>query len=207
MYRGYVSTAQAATATETRTSSTVELRGDVLEVLQALLAEGRSNEVVALFTKLVSRNNELEQRLAKLLSGGRKNEGVSSAQLKLFLESLENLSDEAAGGPEAKAADQKLRDSSGVDEKEEKQTKPPKQPSLRKPAPPHLRRIENLIPVPAEERRCPKCGKERECIGHEVTEVIELIPVSRQVVIRTACFPTVATISGQRPPTSCMIQP
>jgi len=51
--QGYVSTAQAATATETRTSSTVELRGDVLEVLQALLAEGRSNEVVALVTKLV----------------------------------------------------------------------------------------------------------------------------------------------------------
>jgi cytochrome oxidase assembly protein ShyY1 len=70
VYRGYVSTAQAATATETRTSSTVELRGDVLEVLQALLAEGRSNEVVALVTKLVSRNSELEKRLAQVLSGG-----------------------------------------------------------------------------------------------------------------------------------------
>jgi hypothetical protein len=52
------------------TSSTVELRGDVLEVLQALLAEGRSNEVVALVTKLVSRNSELEKRLAQVLSGG-----------------------------------------------------------------------------------------------------------------------------------------
>ena len=182
VYRGYVSTAQAATATETRRSSTVELRGNVLEVLQALLAEGRSSEVVALFMKLVSRNSELEKRLAQVLSGGRKNEGVSSAQLKLFLESLETLSDEAAGGPEAKAADQKLRDSSGVDQKEEKQTKPPKQPSLRKPAPPHLRRIENLILVPAGERGCPKCGKERDCIGHEVTEVIELIPA--EVVVR-----------------------
>ena len=182
VYRGNVSTAQAATATETEKSSTVELRGDVLEVLQALLAEGHSSEVVALLMKLVSRNSELEKRLAQLLSGGRKNDGVSSAQLKLFLESLEKLSDEAAGGPEGKAADQKLRDSSGVDQKEGKQTKPPKQPSLRKPAPPHLRHIENLILVPAGERGCPKCGKERDCIGHEVTEVIELIPA--EVVVR-----------------------
>ncbi len=182
VYRAYVSTTQAATATETKKSSTVELRGDVLEVLQALLAERRNGEVIALFMKLVSRNSELEKRLAQVLSGGRKNEGVSNAQLKLFLDSLEKLSDEAAGGPESKAADQKLRDSSGVDQKEEKQTKPPKQPSLRKPAPPHLRRIENLILVPPGERGCPKCGSQRECIGHEVTEVIELIPA--EVVVR-----------------------
>ena len=178
-----MSTTTTATATETTKSSTVELRGDVLEVLRALLAEGRSSEVVALFTKLVSRNSELELRLAKLLSGGRKNEGVSSSQLKLFLESLEAMSEEATGGAEAKEADQKLRGSSGIDEKkEEKQTKPAKQPSLRKPAPPHLRRIENLIPVPPEERGCPKCGKERECFGHDMTEVIELIPA--EVVVR-----------------------
>lgn len=184
VYRGYVSAASVATATETKNSSTVELRGDLLEVLQALLADGRSSEVVALFMKLVSRNSELELRLAKLLSGGRKNEGVSSAQLKLFLESLEKIGEEAAGGPEAKGADQKLRDSSGIDQKakEDKQTKPPKQPSLRKPAPPHLRRIDNLIPVPPGERGCPKCGKERECFGHDVTEVIELIPA--EVVVR-----------------------
>jgi len=107
-----VSTAQAATATETRTSSTVELRGDVLEVLQALLAEDAAMKVVALVTKLVSRNSELENDWRRYCRAGEKNEGVSSAQLKLFLESLEKLSDEAAGGPEAKAADQKLRDSS-----------------------------------------------------------------------------------------------
>jgi hypothetical protein len=49
------------------------------------------------------------------------------------------------------AADEKLRDTSGVDQRvqAEKETKPPKQPSPRKPAPAHLRRIENLIPVPA----------------------------------------------------------
>jgi transposase len=38
------------------------------------------------------------------------------------------------------------------------------------------------ISVPPEERPCPVCGKERECIGHDVTEVVELVPA--QVVVR-----------------------
>jgi hypothetical protein len=84
-----------------------------MEVLQALLAEGRSDEVIALFTKLVSRNSELEQRLAKILLGSRKNEGVSSAQLKLFFDALDERAEEAAGGKEAKAADEKLREAAG----------------------------------------------------------------------------------------------
>jgi transposase len=154
-----------------------------MEVLQALLAEGRSDEVMVLFSKLVSRNSELEQRLAKILSGSRKNEGVSTAQLKLFFDALDERAEEAAGGKEAKAADEKLREASGIDGKrEEKQTRPPRQPSLRQPAPPHLRRIENRIAVPAEERACPKCGKERTCICFEVSETIELIPA--EVVVR-----------------------
>jgi transposase len=163
--------------------SRTELRGNVLEVLQTLLAEGRTAEVLALVAKLVSRNSELEQRLAKILAGSRKNEGVSTAQLKLLFAALDEQTEEAAGGVEAKAADAKLREASGMDGGgEEKQTRPPRQPALRQPAPPHLRRIENLLKVPEEERACAKCGKERTCIGHEVSETIELIPA--EVVVR-----------------------
>ncbi len=36
--------------------------------------------------------------------------------------------------------------------------------------------------MPATERPCPKCGAERKCIGHDVTEVIELIPA--EVAVR-----------------------
>lgn len=43
-------------------------------------------------------------------------------------------------------------------------------------------RVDNPIPVPDAERACPKCGGERKCIGHDVTEVIDLIPA--QVVVR-----------------------
>jgi transposase len=36
--------------------------------------------------------------------------------------------------------------------------------------------------VPEAERACPKCGKDRECMGHDVTEVIELVPA--EVIVR-----------------------
>lgn len=45
-----------------------------------------------------------------------------------------------------------------------------------------LPRIDNPIAVPQAERQCPVCGAERMCIGHDVTEVIELVPA--QVVVR-----------------------
>ena len=108
---------------------------------------------------------------------------MSTAQLKLFLDSLVEHGDEAAGNPDAKAADRRLRDASGIDQKpEEPQTMPARQPPRRQPAPPHLRRIDNPIAVPPAQRACPKCGIERECYGHDVTEVIELIP--GEVVVR-----------------------
>lgn len=44
----------------------------------------------------------------------------------------------------------------------------------RRDAPPaHLRRIDNPIFVPAEQRACPSGGAERARIGHEVTEIID----------------------------------
>ena len=36
--------------------------------------------------------------------------------------------------------------------------------------------------MPADQRPCPRCGTERTCIGHDITEVIELIPA--EVVVR-----------------------
>jgi len=176
VYRGYVSTAQAATADGDE--DIVDCRAGRRRTgsLQALLAEGRSNEVVALSRSWSSRNSELEKQLAQVLSGGERTRACRVRSSSSSWNPLEKLSDEPRAG-QGKAADQKLRDSSAIDQKEEKQTKPPKQPSLRnKPAPPHLRRIENLIWCRPGNGACPKCGKERDCHRHEVTEVIELIP-------------------------------
>ena len=62
--------------------------GEVLDMLRELLSERRDDAVVQLFSKLVARNSELEERLADLLQSRRKNEGVSSAQLQLFFAAL-----------------------------------------------------------------------------------------------------------------------
>jgi transposase len=163
------------------------LKGPVLDVVRALLAEGRSEEVLAAVEKLVTRNTELERRLAQLLQRGHKNEGVPTAQLKLFLEAL-TTEGEAAGetdDPIAKA-NQQLRGVSGIDDapapSEDEASSRKRQPRLRKPAPPGLARVENRIAVPAAERPCPRCGEERVCIGHDTTEVIELVPA--ELVVR-----------------------
>ena len=42
--------------------------------------------------------------------------------------------------------------------------------------------MENVLIVPEAERPCPKCGQLRECIGHDITEVVDLIPA--EVVVR-----------------------
>jgi transposase len=179
-----VSDAAPTTAATTSTSS--EKRGPVLEVLRELLAEGRDGAVLALVSKLVARNGELEQRLAQLLSRGHKNEGISTAQLKLFLDAL---GAKVEGGdavvPEIGEANDKLRSASGIDAKaadEATTENPARQPPLRQPPPSHLPHIDNPITVPPAERPCPSCGAERVCIGHDVTEVIELVPA--QVVVR-----------------------
>jgi transposase len=159
-----------------------EHRGPVLKVLCRLLAEGRNEEVVALVTKLVARNSELELRLAKILARGKKNEGVSSAQLLLLFEALGS-----EGSDELNEANEKLRAASGLDEKrgldqEPRTRKPKRQPPLRNPIPENLRRVDNLIRVPEDQRPCPRCGAERQCAGHDVTEVVDLIPA--EVIVR-----------------------
>jgi len=155
----------------------------VLKVLGELLAEGRTDEVMALVAKLVSRNSELELLLASSKSSGKKNEGVSTAQLVLLLGGLA-----AESNATLAEVDAKLRASSGIDEKQrqdELTAAGPKKKRLapaRRPIPPGLRRVVNLIPVPAAQRPCPRCGAERECIGHDISSVIDLVPA--EVILR-----------------------
>ena len=172
-------TGQATAGTEVKDANGGgERKGAVLDVLKELLAGGHDDEVVALVSKLVKRNTELEKRLADILSRAKKSEGVSTAQLILALDGLVH----EMGCEEA---NQKLREASGIDElakKAETTKEPKKPPPVRKPPPPHLPRVDNPIRVPDAERACPLCGHERECIGHDVTETVDLIPA--QVIVR-----------------------
>ena len=159
-----------------------EVRGTVVEVVRELFARGRGEEILGVVSKLVARNAELEQLLTKVRDKNRR-ERVSSDQLDLFMDKLL-----AAMGGALAEADAKLNDAAeqnggrAKDNPAARATKPNKQPPVRRPPPPGLRRVDNPIVVPPEQRPCPVCGQERVCIGHDTTEVIELVPA--EVIVR-----------------------
>ena len=149
----------------------------MLEILNGLLADRRDDEVKTLVSQLLARNIELEKKLSKAFKF-KNREGLSTTQLMLMLDGL-------VDGLSLAEVNEKLREASGIDELAAKavETKKPKPPPTPRSAPPaNLRRVENVIPVPEAELPCPRCKKVRECIGHDATEAIELIPA--EVVVR-----------------------
>ena len=175
-------------AVATRTTRISEWRGPVLEALRQMLGEHENaRQVLAVFEQLVARNSELELQLQELLSRRNKGEGVSTAQLLLFLEKLQGSTTPGETNsasnpctPDADAANLRLRQASGIDARcnngESQPETPPRQPAVRKPFPEELERVPKVLPVAAGERACPICGSERQCIGHDVTEIAELEP-------------------------------
>src|SRR5260370_29160410 len=85
-------------------SAKKEVRGTVLEVVRELLAGGRGEELLAVVSKLLARNAELELLLAKLRDKNRR-ERLSSHPLDLFMDKLL-----APMGGELTEADAKLND-------------------------------------------------------------------------------------------------
>lgn len=184
--------AATESATDTLPSGS-ELRGPVLDVVRTLIADNDGDAILELVRKLVAENADMSRRLARIAARFKKSEKVGKAQLVLFLDALqrgegEPETEEDAGPDEVDEADARLRAASGIDDPpadddlSKLKTKPPRQPANRAAPPAHLRRIDNPILVPAEQRACPSCGAERACIGHEVTEIIELIPA--EVIVR-----------------------
>ena len=164
-------------ATKSTPTTHKELRGSVLDVLRELLSGRRDEDILALVSKLVARNNELELLLAKMRESKNRGERVSSAQLDLFLDKLREQSE-----GELQQANDKLEQAAKANGGRPDRPAPPKQPPVRRPPPPGLRRVPNPIPVPEQERPCPICTTQRKCIGHETTEVIDLIPA--EVIVR-----------------------
>jgi transposase len=176
-----------ATASQT---SDGDLIGPVLEVIPKLLAEGRTEEVLAAVRALVARNEQLERQLAALERRRMKtNEGVSTNQLTLLLDKLREQQTTENKDPTlaAKQEDERLqkRAEAAAERARQKalaEKDKPKRSALKKPLPAELPRRDNIIEVPEAERACPKCGDERGVIGHDVSEVVELIPA--QIYIR-----------------------
>ncbi len=150
----------------------------MLDMLRELLKAGDNDKVLALVAQLLSRNSELETRLAKRrATGSNESEGITSDQLELFLQALQQEAQQALN-----EANEKLKEAAKPADKPAAPPKPPRQPPVRRPAPEHLRRVDNVIAVPDDQRSCPTCGAERKCIGHDITDVIELIPA--EVIVR-----------------------
>lgn len=172
---------------------TSELRGSILDVARALREENDWDAVLAILSKLVAENADMSRRLARIASRFKKSEKIGRAQLVLFVDALgrgegePESDDDTEGVDELDEADARLRAVSGIDDKPDDdlgkvRTRPPRQPANRAPAPDHLRRVDNPLLVPSAQRACPQCGAERTCIGHDITEVIDLIPA--EVVVR-----------------------
>ena len=170
-------------------------RNPRLGALEALLPEFEERDaVLGIVGKLVAENSTMAQRLARIAARFKTSEKISRAQLVLFADALRRgegepeLEDDTALEPdELDTADERLRTVAGLDDKDAALAKlrtgrPPQQPHSRSAAPSHLKRVDNLIAVPADQRACPTCGAERTCIGHDVSEVIDLIPA--QVIVR-----------------------
>jgi transposase len=159
-------------------------RGPVLGMLRELLDEGENDAVVELFTKLVAHNEALLRKVAELADHRKKGEGVSSAQLKLLLDELRPEQDK-----QLEQANTELREEAELDNKTDDNAdgkgqpeRQRRQPRLRQAPPANLRRVDNPIAVSNDQRPCPVCGAERTCIGHDVSEVVELIPA--ELVVR-----------------------
>lgn len=166
-------------AVTTRVKDRSERRKPVLEMVAELLSQAHVDEATAetireIVRKLIQENAAL--RMKQATGSGRTNEGFSTAQLLLLLEGLPTGVDDGR-----QAADEALRQAAPLTPKEEK---PPRrrQPPLRREPPAHLRRVDHPIRVPDERRACPSCGGERECIGHDTTQVVDLIPA--EVIVR-----------------------
>ena len=166
-----------------------ELRGSVLDVVRTLRNGNDWDAVLEIVSRLVTENADMTRRLAQVKRSFKTSEKISSAQIMLFVDALARSEGAEADGPdELDEADAKLRMSSGIDDTQhedeiaKRATRPPRQPANRGPAPENARRVENPLLVPADQRPCPRCGTERTCIGHDITEVIELIPA--EVIVR-----------------------
>lgn len=174
----------------TASETSDELTGPVLELLPKLLADGRSEAVLEAFRALIARNDQLERQLAALGRRSMKaNEGVNHKQLRLLLDELSaqlNAEDERDPELVAKEHDELLqkRAEAAAERARQKalaEKAKPKATPLKKPLPAALPRRDNVIAVPEAERVCPCCGDEREVIGYEVSEVLELIPAQLRV--------------------------
>lgn len=165
------------------------------DVLEALLDYGKKDDAVTMMMSVVTQlkedNDRLTVRLARLLKHrfGRRSERIPIEQLKLFLDEPELAVVPAADQIEVPAH---VRKKSGHG---------------RRALPANLPR--ELVPLEpsAEEKVCALCGSQKQCMGHDTSEVLELEPARFKVLVyqraKYACQPCGGEVvigpTGDRP--------
>jgi transposase len=163
-----------------RTEQAVPVIDCVRELVKDSLDSAKTSVLMAILERLIRENEQLTLRLAELLRKRHKTEKVSPEQLQLLLAEL-TKGDPKTAQDEADAKLKEACDEGNAAPDPSAPAPPPARPAVRRKHP-NLERVENVIRVPEAERPCPVCGKERTCIGHETSEVVELIPA--KVIVR-----------------------
>ena len=138
--------------------------------IDELVATGRAPEAVdTLFGALEDVLTDSTSKVSALRS-----EKVDRDQLQLMLDELGDDDDDTSDDDESDA----LQPTDFAPEA----PKPKRTPHGRRPLPQDLPREPLDVPVSEKERACPSCGGERALIGHETSEVLELVPAHFKVV-------------------------
>lgn len=170
-----------------RPKSSLDLES-VRQALMEMLAAGKTAEaielVIGLLSRLRERNTQLELERMRLLRRhvGKTSERVSGEQLRLLFESVA-AAGERSGGEAAESTEPADAAPLAPPEAKLPEDKPKSKGHGRRPLPEHLPRVVLPHRVPEEERACPSCGAERQCIGHDTSEVLEFIPASFRVEV------------------------
>ena len=150
---------------------------------QALLAEGQVEEAFDFFVSalgaVLRQNRDLELLVAKLRREhvGSRSERVDPAQLSLLFEQLLELGGQEEIDPEAEARedaelDQQIDDAEKGQGKRRKKARQQNRSWRTR----GVERQVHPIEVPEEERRCGKCGREKQRIGEDITRSLEYVP-------------------------------
>jgi transposase len=148
-----------------------------------LLEEGRGEQAIEMLLGLLGRLREehsstlvrLQQALRQLY--GRRSEKTAASPLQLL---LAFLTPPPAAGPEAVSAPPTAdgAQAAAAAPPADAPRKTPQRPSVRgaQALPAHLERREVVVQPTAEECLCPECGEQRQSIGQEVSQRLELEP-------------------------------
>lgn len=178
------------------TSKLFDVDGAVSDIERTLRDQGEEGALAlvrAMLETLARRNSELELDRIRLLKKhlGQTSERVSKDQLAFLFSLLPE--EERPAGALVPAPETAPLDGAG----DESETAPGKTKKKgrddhgRKPLPDSLPRVDVPHDVPAAERVCTTCGKDKVCIGHDVSEVLCFEPaklfVARHINEKLAC--------------------